>query len=284
MLENNLLHKLALGTVQFGLDYGISNESGQIPFKEAKAILDAAQSFGINTLDTASAYGNSELVLGDLHQNRFNIVTKFISETNNLTIENQFESSLNKLKVSAIYGYIAHKPKDVFENNHLWDKLCKLKQQGKVKKIGFSFDSPEEFYTMNQLGFAPDLVQLPYNYFDNRFSTIMRKLKESNCEIHTRSPFLQGLFFSKTEQLSSQFDSVKPILENLQNSHKNQLEGALLKYVLQNELIDKVVFGVQNAKQLINNIDSIDKATNLDALCVNIDNNILQPSKWTINK
>jgi aryl-alcohol dehydrogenase-like predicted oxidoreductase len=280
----NFHDKLALGTVQFGLDYGISNASGQIPIDEAKSIINHANVFGIKTLDTASAYGNSEEVLGNLHQNRFDIVTKFISENNNLTLENQLEFSLKKLKVNQIYGYLAHKPFDVFENNLLWIKLTEFKSQGKVKKIGFSFDSPEEYFVMEQLGFVPDLVQLPYNYFDNRFLNIMEKLKKNNCEIHTRSPFLQGLFFSKIDKLSKQFDAVKPIIENLQKSYKDQLEGALLKYALQNVLIDKVVFGVQNAEQLIKNIESINTASNLDTLGLKIENDIVQPSKWIKNK
>jgi aryl-alcohol dehydrogenase-like predicted oxidoreductase len=280
----NLQDKLALGTVQFGLDYGISNASGKIPFGEAKSIINHASLMGINTLDTASAYGDSEEILGKLHQNRFDIVTKFISETNNLTLENQLEFSLKKLKVNQIYGYLAHKPFNVFEKKHLWTKLSEFKSQGKVKKIGFSFDSPEEFFAMEQLGFIPDLVQLPYNYFDNRFLSIMEKLKNNNCEIHTRSPFLQGLFFSKTDKLSNQFDTVKPIIENLQKSYKDQLEGALLKYALQNVLIDKVVFGVQNAKQLIKNIESINSASNLGTLDLKIENDIVQPSKWIKNK
>ena len=57
--------KVALGTVQFGLDYGVTNQHGQVTIEEVESILDFAKINGIDTLDTASRYGNSEQVLGD---------------------------------------------------------------------------------------------------------------------------------------------------------------------------------------------------------------------------
>ena len=52
--------RLILGTAQFGLPYGISNQRGQIPEAEVAAILAEAAKAGIDTLDTAAAYGSSE--------------------------------------------------------------------------------------------------------------------------------------------------------------------------------------------------------------------------------
>ena len=54
--------KIALGTVQFGLDYGITNNNGQVVIDEVKNILDYAKNKSIDTLDTASGYGNCEQV------------------------------------------------------------------------------------------------------------------------------------------------------------------------------------------------------------------------------
>jgi aryl-alcohol dehydrogenase-like predicted oxidoreductase len=280
MKSQILKYKLVLGTVQFGLDYGISNVSGQISFEEAIKIIDTANIQGINFLDTAHAYGNSEAVLGKIHANRFNIVTKFIPETESLSLEKQFDISLKKLNVSRLYGYIAHNPMDVFQNKSIWTKLLNLKYLGKVQKIGFSFDSPEEYFIMDKLGIVPDLVQIPFNYFDNRFIEVMKELKKKNCEIHTRSPFLQGLFFANVDNLSNQFESVKPIINHLQETYKSDLQGVLLKYVLNNDLVDKVVFGVQTEGQLLNNINSLNQSIDLENLDFQIENNIIQPSKW----
>ena len=70
------MNKLALGTVQFGLDYGISNIGGQVSLEEARKVLKLAKEYDIDTLDTASGYGNSEKVLGKIGVNDFQIVTK----------------------------------------------------------------------------------------------------------------------------------------------------------------------------------------------------------------
>ena len=70
------MSKLALGTVQFGLDYGITNQSGQVTIKEVKGILDFAKENGIDVLDTASGYGNSEKVLGEVGVDNYQIITK----------------------------------------------------------------------------------------------------------------------------------------------------------------------------------------------------------------
>ena len=68
--------KLALGTVQFGLDYGVSNISGQVGVSEVRSVLQEARRHSIDTLDTAAVYGNSESVLGEIGVDQFNIITK----------------------------------------------------------------------------------------------------------------------------------------------------------------------------------------------------------------
>ena len=142
--------RIALGTAQFGLDYGISNNSGQVAKEDVLEIINIASLYGITALDTASKYGNAEDILGNIHLNRFDIVTKFIPETKELTLEKQLINSLNNLKISQVYGYIAHEPKYVFEQKNVWDKLNKFKEQGKVKKIGFSIDYPDEYFIMKK--------------------------------------------------------------------------------------------------------------------------------------
>ena len=92
--------KLGLGTVQFGCSYGISNTKGQVLKDEVKRILDFAHKNGIDILDTASLYGNSEEILGQFDLSKFKIVTKTpkidyaISGKENLSnFEKAFENS-----------------------------------------------------------------------------------------------------------------------------------------------------------------------------------------------
>ena len=103
------LSKLALGTVQFGLDYGISNKTGQVEAKDVKSILEHARRQGLKTLDTAAAYGTSEEVLGDtIATSHFEIFSKFPANTSAETFEQLLDESLQKLKVPMLKAYLAH--------------------------------------------------------------------------------------------------------------------------------------------------------------------------------
>lgn len=272
--------RIALGTVQFGLDYGISNKEGKPTLNEVKSILDFAGSKGVTLLDTANAYGEAEEVIGRLNLNRFDVVTKFLPESQNGTIEKQFNESLRKLNTECVYGLIAHRPLDVVNNPIIWDKMNSLKDRSKVIKIGFSFNTPEEYRDVVEKSFKPDLVQIPFNYFDNRFEEIIDELKSKDCEIHVRSSFLQGLFFMDVNELPIFFTEVKPIIQGLQDSYREALASGLLKYVLGNQNIDKLVVGIQNLKQLEQIFQTLDKAPILKKLNTHIDSNILQPSLW----
>lgn len=272
--------KLALGTVQFGLDYGISNSDGKPSIMEIEDILTLAFENNINLLDTANAYGEAEQVIGQLNLERFDIVTKFLPESQSGLFENQFNDSLNKLKTECVYGLLAHRPMDVAVNPKIWDKMKAQKNRRKVKKIGFSFDKPEEYYAVAEKSLFPDIVQVPFNYFDDRFVEIIEELNSNGCEIHVRSAFLQGLFFTNTTQLHSFFDEVKELIAELQKEHCTYLATALLQFVLDNKFIDKVVIGVQNKLQLQNILDSLERAPNLRKLDSKINHKILQPSLW----
>lgn len=270
-------HKLGLGTVQFGLSYGISNSTGQTTEGEVGKILNIAKAFKIDILDSASAYGNSENVLGRNDLSAFKMVSKFMPPQDEL-ISVQLENSLSALGLSSLYGYMAHRPSEILKNPSQWQELQYLKECRKVMKIGFSLNEPEELFQLLEHKFYPDIVQVPFNYFDRRFQTAMIKLKSEGCEIHTRSAFLQGLLFVDPNELSSYFDEIKDHLRKLQRLEP--LGGALLKFVLQKPFIDKVIIGSENAIQLKQNIDSLAMAPSLPEFKQTISNKILIPSRW----
>ena len=191
----NLNNKIGVGSVQFGIPYGVSNSHGQTTSAEVNKILNYANRSGIKIIDTASAYGNAEEVLGFNDLNNFKIISKFMPKEENNSIRFQLKTSLEKLNVDSLYGYLAHRPLSLLDNRKQWEELLVLKQENKVRKIGFSLNEPKELDLLLNRGMMPDLIQVPYNYFDNRFKDILIDLKAKGCEIHTRSAFLQGLFF-----------------------------------------------------------------------------------------
>ena len=206
----NCVNKLVLGTVQFGLDYGINNQFGQVHQDEVGQILRWAKKSGINTFDTSSAYGSSESVLGrSLSENnlQFQIISKYPQSKEN--VATVFASSIEKLHQQKLYGYLVHHFEFYQSHPQLWEEMKQLKAEGKVEKIGFSL------YDINQLQYLLDnrvefdILQFPYNLFDRQFDVYLPQLKQSGVEIHTRSVFLQGLFFKDLGSLSGQMEPLK---------------------------------------------------------------------------
>ncbi len=276
-----MLHeKIGLGTVQFGTSYGIANKIGQTPPAEVTRILDKAYELGIRTIDTASAYGKSEEVLGRNRMERFSVVSKFMPATASQSVSQQLEQTLSHLQVSTLYGYLAHRPASLLEDTSQWKELESLKMQGRVQKIGYSLNDPGELESLLKLEMVPDLVQTPYNYLDQRFRQSLIELKNAGCEIHTRSAFLQGLFFLDTAALSPFFDEVKPIIGEAQKTYGDSLPAVLLKYVLSRDFIDRVIMGVETEQQLISNLASINEAETIKDILPNISASILNPSCW----
>lgn len=270
--------RIGLGTVQFGLDYGISNTSGQTSLKQVREILDLAAEYGVDTLDTALAYGESEAVLGKMKTSGFKIVSKFPDSRKPVSM--YLDESLSRLNRKSIYGYMAHDVSSVIQNPGVYAELKELKAQGKVTKIGYSFYDPKDLLEALEKDLTPDIIQVPYNFFDRRFEKYFPELKELDIEIHTRSCFLQGLFFTRPENLDVFFDPVKQALTTLQNQYANTtaLAAGLIKFCLANELIDRVIIGVNNAEQLSSNFTT--KAEVPDLSSFDMPESIINPSKW----
>lgn len=255
--------KLSLGTVQFGLDYGITNQSGKTTSEEVSAILAYAKKNNIAILDTAAAYGDSEKILGYHNTNDFKVITKTtaiqnekIDSSDIIRMENEFLDSLNSMRIESVYGLLIHSPSDLEKENAdiLYEKLVELKARGLVEKIGVSVYSKQEIdYLYNKYSF--DLIQIPINVLDQRLleSQTLQKLKEKDIEIYARSVFLQGVMLNKPSTLDNRF---KDALLTLHQYHAelsvhglSPLEGALL-FINQIREIDYAVVGVNNEKQL----------------------------------
>ena len=241
-----------MGTVQWGLDYGISNTNGIPTDAELDAIVRIATQNGIDLFDTASQYGNAEARLGNYITKNSSVVSKF-SSVNQSSFENEIQGSLERLNVEQLYGYLFHSPKDLINAPLLWDQMQNLKMKEKVKKIGYSLYSPEELELFLDKNWIPDMVQLPYSLLDRKFEPYFEQLKSLGTEIHIRSVFLQGLYFKSIETLPSTFNDLKSALIELAEIAREfgltTVELAL-NFVLKNEYVDYTVIGVEQSNQL----------------------------------
>lgn len=268
MAEQSVIHKLTLGTVQFGLHYGITNVQGKTPAKEVETILKVAQQASITTIDTAWGYGSSEEVLGSIlnRKNEFQVISKFPIVNSEKPVMYYARQSLERLHIKNFYGYLAHTADVLKKSPLVWDELKKLKDQGLALKIGYSLYSPEELQYLLNLNMIPDLIQIPYNIWDRRFEPYFEMLMNNGVEIHTRSAFLQGLFFANAEDLPLFFESVKPELIQIRSkfSSVEEMSGYLLYFCASHPAVSRVVVGVNTAQQLLQNVNSLKNVKHIE--------------------
>ena len=283
--------KLALGTAQFGFDYGINNLRGKVPPKEVEAILDQARVAGIDMLDTAAAYGESEAIIGDYlkrSKSTFNVISK-LPKCLASEIDEFILKSLELLGLKQIYGCLVHDFASFMTDCSIWKSLQGFQAAGKIKKIGFSLYYPKELDYLLEKGIRFDLVQVPYNLFDQRFEGYFNDLQKRDVEVHIRSVFLQGLVFKKLEDLAPEFSSFENKLRRLHQlsaEHSLSVVNLCLNFCMTNKNIDRAVIGVDSLDNFIEIIKAAKETEKVKLLYRELEElkedneNLLIPSNW----
>lgn len=294
--------RLCLGTVQFGLDYGVNNKVGKPSKAEVFEMLDIAVDRGIFYYDTAAAYGNAEELLGEYLMSRggkskFEIISKLkpnlIDEQSNNhdnVVEKEIIKSLKKMNLEVLNGYLLHTPSNFYDSKIIED-LTRCKEKGLVKNIGVSV---YEFnHAIDVVSSATvDYIQVPYSIFDQRIDHdhFFEIAQNNKVKVFARSAFLQGLLLMDSNNLPQYLKHARVYLNQFENILKkynmSRDEGAIV-FSYQSPDIDYLVIGVDNRKQLIRNIDLVEKnEINQDYILEikekfsNIEDNIIFPSLW----
>jgi len=284
--------KIALGTVQFGLDYGIANNQGKVSANIAKNILMHAQLAGIDTLDTASVYGNSEEQLGEIGVKDWRIITKLSNVPNlcddiSLWVRGQVFKSIQRLKVRSIAGLLLHDTGQLTgpHGQQIWSALKTLKDEGVIEKIGFSIYHPNELEILWG-SYRPDIVQAPYNIFDRRLeqSGWLQIMSDSRVEIHIRSVFLQGLLLMDEDSRPIKFNRWSysfGLLEKWIKENNTTALQACLSLPLNDDRINRIVIGVDNTQQLKSILVEGNINTPVPPLSLCLDDvDLINPSHW----
>ncbi|MFN3826437.1 MAG: aldo/keto reductase [Micavibrio sp.] len=247
--------KLVLGTVQFGLPYGITNTNGQPSLDDSFAVLDAAWESGVTILDSAQLYGEANTIIANYHASRphrFKIINKVLRYRENLeSVYAYLERERERLLIDQFECVMFHSPESI-DNRVSDDFFMKLSALGLSKKSGVSFDDPKELLSLQER-FSFDVVQLPSNPINLHFmpDDFMSALAASGIDVHVRSAFLQGLLISGLEpppylQRLSIF--INKMSEDVR-SHGLTMISACLLYHLQKHSIGHIVVGAQNITQ-----------------------------------
>lgn len=286
--------KIALGSVQFGLKYGISNLSGPTSKSQIKKILEIAENLGVDIIDTAAVYGNSELLLGYSNVKNFKVVTKIPTLKPNIVniekwVNDKVYSSIKKLKIESLYGVLIHNSNNFFgdKGKILLEALQSLKKEGTIKKVGISIYDPLELNYIEGLN-KIDLVQAPMNLIDRRLqkSGWLKKLQKNGVEIHVRSVFLQGLLLIKPNKIPTKFKKWNKILNQwhyqLEKKKINAIE-ACLSYPLSLPEVDKIIVGVNNIYQFREIITAYQKNLKFCdwSFMASNDQQLINPSNWS---
>lgn len=269
---------LSLGTVQLGMDYGIHNANGKPSLETSFRILDAAMAVGINTLDTAAGYGNSEEVIGAWlkkipEDQRPFIVTKAAKldhsslDALRADLKERVKTSRERLGLSQLPLLMLHNCED-----YLCDKenvklvFEELKASGDILYSGISAYSNHDYGELAASGF--DAVQIPVNIFD--WGQIenggLQKLKDSGMMIFVRSVYLQGLVFQDPEALPAHMAFCKETLVKFRAlCDKYQLSPAVLalSYALTLPGVTSLVLGSETVEQVQQNAQLLNTTVTL---------------------
>lgn len=213
--------RIALGTVQFGLPYGVANTQGQVSYDQAEAMLRAMRTAGIDTIDTAIAYGEAETVLGRIGVSGFRLVSKVPAlREPALAVDDwvmaQVEASLERLRVPRLGGLMLHAPDDLLgpHGSDLARGLRRVRDAGLAERIGLSVYSPGQLAAL--IDRLPlEIIQIPLNVFDRRFVETgwLDRLVSDDVEVHARSVFLQGLLLMPSDRVPSKFAPFRRLID-----------------------------------------------------------------------
>jgi hypothetical protein len=284
------MSRLAIGTAQFGMAYGIANQLGQVQPDDVATMLKLANQAQVDTLDTAINYGNSEAVLGQAGVGLFRVVTKLPEIPADVNVSTwvleKVQQSLERLGIRQLYGLLLHRAHQLVDDraNEVAHALAEIKAQGLVKKVGVSIYEPT---LLAHLRHPIDLVQAPFNLLDQRLFTSGwgNKLADQGVEIHTRSAFLQGLLLMRRADIPAKFNRWSNLWDQWHAwLAANELSAAqaCLQACLSRPEIARVVVGVESVVQLqeLLNLESHRSASALPAIACD-DESLINPANWT---
>lgn len=285
--------RLVLGTAQFGLAYGIANQTGRVAPSTVRHILADARDVGVDTLDTAIAYGDSESALGDANVTGWQIISKLPGMSDDCGdcatwVRQQLEGSLRRLRVDTLHGLLLHRPEQLLggQGAALARTLRELRREGLVANVGVSIYAPQELEALLQV-LDIDMVQAPLSVLDQRMivSGWADRLKAAGIELHVRSVFLQGLLLMARGDRAAKFNRWDGLWQEwerwLQATEIPALD-ACLRFALSVPSVDKVVVGVDSLEQL-RGILSVPQAPlpDLPVWPSPIDTDLVNPARWS---
>jgi aryl-alcohol dehydrogenase-like predicted oxidoreductase len=253
------MNRIVLGGAQLGLPYGILNGGETLSREEVARILDTAVDRGIDSIDTAIAYGQSESIIGETSQNRFNIISKLPPlpvDISNVSewVHSQVQGSLSRLKCTSLDALLLHRPQDLTgaQGVELYAAIESLMAEKMIHRFGVSIYSPDDLEGIIDT-FEIHVVQAPLNVFDRRILGVTDQLSALNIEVHVRSVFLQGVLITNPKDRPQRFEPWSEhfaLFDEWVRSSGLSAMACCMGFALQQPSIAKLVIGTTSAKSL----------------------------------
>ena len=290
-------NQIALGSANFGFQYGVKNQK-QLPQSEVEEILRTCRSVGVAAIDTAIGYGESQRVIGDLGCQDFELITKLPGlrpqETNVVHwVLDQVANALSDLKRDKLYGLLLHRSGDLLGPNgqDLAQALKLALREFSIQKLGISAYEPKELINCWRV-LKYDMVQIPCNVFDQRFTSgpAFAHLRSHEIEVHARSVFLQGLLLMPKGTRPSYFSTWSHAFNKwsdlVERSERTPLE-VCLAFASQQKFINKWVVGVDSKEQLLgilsaNKLGSFELNDSAWAPFRDLPLDLISPARWSL--
>lgn len=303
---------MVIGTAQLGMNYGIANRCGAPSLQDSEELLKIAIANGVAFIDTARAYGNSESVIGRAlaggWHGRASIITKLspLTECSPTASSEEVQAWVNaslfqscmSLGVSSLDVLMLHRASHLHMwDGTLWQYLQQCREDGLIKELGISLQTPEELLEALQ---KPEIkyLQLPFNLLDTRWDKAVAEIIKMKAQrpltVHVRSSLLQGLLVSRDRKHWQQAgvnqpDNVWAWLDTLQKrSDSRNMADLCIRYARSLPWVDGVVVGMESQQQLQENLASFERPlleskllSEIEATRPVLGSETLDPAQWS---
>ncbi len=273
------ISRFGIGTVQFGLDYGINNKTGQVSYSDVLNIFETALENGVNFIDTSRVYGTSEQTIGKALR-EIGAVDDFIPCTKLDISENYHEKSdeavrgevkgsldqsLEALGIDTLPVYLLHRPEyRTFRDGLIWDYLKEAVSKGMIGRLGVSIaDGPSEAIACFEDP-AVEAIQIPYNVFDARWDKtgVLKVAAERGIAVFNRSSYLKGLLLMEMDEVPEHVTEslcYKESLNRIAAEAGLEVKEMALRYVFSVPEITSTIIGIDSQVQFRENLRIYEK-------------------------
>jgi aryl-alcohol dehydrogenase-like predicted oxidoreductase len=259
--------RLALGTAQLGLDYGVANRGGRPSAGEVDRILRTALDLGLEYIDTAAAYGDAEVAVGRFlgaarAAGRVRVGTKTPRLAAGLSpvdltreVARSVEQSRRRLGLDTIDDVLIHAADNLREyGQSLVDLLVEHRDAGRVGRIGLSiYDDDDGALALAHPPLA--VTQFPFSAINRGLVErgLVGDFRRAGHETFARGAFQQGLLVLDPTEGERAVPGAGIWLSRFRDVCREHgvapLAGALA-YAIDQSRADFVVAGVESEGQL----------------------------------